>query len=333
MLMFENPSAFLWLLLLPIYLILKKLGIFSSISFPLVLSDWKGKPFEWKHPVLSVVSFLTKLFFALGFILICTALANPIISYQKKVYTSRGTEIVFVIDTSPSMAALDIGTSNRLEAAKQAVNLIVENNSGSAFGLVAMASETVLLVPPTMDHEIFMDQVNSLQIGKFGEGTAIGSGITSAVYHLASSMAPQKAIILLSDGENNAGSIHPITAAEIAKENNITIYTLAIGTRGSVPVEYLDPKTGKNYSGYLDSTFDTTQLREIASTTEGAFYSVETISVLSQTLESISKKESVIQTYQLKNISKNYYKEILFIGIVFVITAWILRRIYMKEIL
>ena len=139
--------------------------------------------------------------------------------------------------------------------------------------------------------------------------------------------------ILLSDGENNAGSIHPITAAEIAKENNITIYTLAIGTRGSVPVEYLDPKTGKNYSGYLDSTFDTTQLREIASTTEGAFYSVETISVLSQTLESISKKESVIQTYQLKNISKNYYKEILFIGIVFVITAWILRRIYMKEIL
>ena len=64
----------------------------------MVLSDWKGKPFEWKHPVLSVVSFLTKLFFALGFILICTALANPVISYQKKVYTSRGTEIVFVID-------------------------------------------------------------------------------------------------------------------------------------------------------------------------------------------------------------------------------------------
>ena len=135
---------------------------------------------------------------ALGFItalLMICVLANPVISYQKKVYTSRGTEIVFVIDTSPSMAALDIGTSNRLEAAKQAVNLIVENNSGSAFGLVAMASETVLLVPPTMDHEIFMDQVNSLQIGKFGEGTAIGSGITSAVYHLASSMAPQKAII------------------------------------------------------------------------------------------------------------------------------------------
>lgn len=333
MLMFENPSAFLWLLLLPIYLILKKLGIFSSISFPLVLSDWKGKTFEWKHSVLSVVSFLTKLLFALGFVLICTALANPVISYQKKVYTSRGTEFIFVVDTSPSMAALDIGTSNRLEAAKQAVNLIVENNSGSAFGLVAMASETVLLVPPTMDHEIFMDQVNSLQIGKFGEGTAIGSGIISAVYHLASSVAPKKAIILLSDGENNAGSIHPITAAEIAKDNNITIYTLAIGTKGSVPVEYLDPNTGKNYSGYLDSSFDTTQLREIASTTDGSFYSVETISVLAQTLESISKKESVIQTYQLKNISKNYYKEILFIGIVFIIIAWILRRIYMKEIL
>lgn len=333
MLIFDNPTGFLWLLLLPLYLILKKLGIFSSISFPLVLSDWKGKSFEWKHPILSIASILSKIFFGIGFVLVCTALANPMISYQKKVYTSRGTEIVFVIDTSPSMAALDIGVSNRLDAAKQAVKVITENNPGSAYGLVAMASETVLLVPPTMDQEIFLEQVESLQIGKFGEGTAIGTGITSAVYHLSTSQAPKKCIVLLSDGENNAGSIHPLTAAEIAKEKDITVYTLAIGTKGSVPVEYLDPNTGKNYSGYLDSTFDTTQLKEISSITGGTFYSVENISVLSQTLDSISKKESVIQTYQLKNITKSFYKEILFSGILIIMIAWILRRVYMKEIL
>lgn len=333
MLVFENPQAFFWLLLIPIYFVLKKLGILSTISFPLVLSDWKGKSFEWKHPILNIASFIAKLFFSLGFACLCTALANPIISHQEKVYTSRGSEIIFVIDTSPSMAALDIGTSNRLEAAKQAVKLITENNAGAAYGLVAMASETALLVPPTMDHKMFMEQVNSLQLGRFGEGTAIGTGITSAVYHLITSKAPKKCIVLLSDGENNAGSIHPLTAAKVAKENDIAVYTLAIGTKGSVPVEYTDPNTGKKYSAYLESGFDTAQMKEIASETNGAYYSVETLDNLSQTLESISKKESVIQTYQIKNITKSYYLQVLSIGIIIIIIAWLLRRVYLKEVL
>lgn len=333
MLVFENPQAFFWLLLIPIYFVLKKLGILSTISFPLVLSDWKGKSFEWKHPILNIASFVAKLFFSLGFICLCTALANPIISHQEKVYTSRGSEIIFVIDTSPSMAALDIGTSNRLEAAKQAVKLITENNPGAAYGLVAMASETALLVPPTMDHKMFMEQVNSLQLGRFGEGTAIGTGITSAVYHLITSKAPKKCIVLLSDGENNAGSIHPLTAAKVAKENNIAVYTLAIGTKGSVPVEYTDPNTGKKYSAYLESGFDTAQMKEIASETNGAYYSVETLDNLSQTLESITKKESVVQTYQIKNITKSYYLQVLSIGIIIIIIAWLLRRVYLKEVL
>lgn len=333
MLTFEEPQAFLWLVLIPLYLILKKLGILSTISFPLVLSDWKGKTFEWKHSILSFVSVFVKILFGIGFVLICIALANPIISHQEKVYTSRGTEIVFVIDTSPSMAALDIGNSNRLEAAKQAVKIITENNTGAAFGLVAMASEAVLLVPPTMDQKMFLEQVSSLRLGTLGEGTAIGTGITSAVYHLVSSKAPKKCIVLLSDGENNAGSIHPLTAASIAKENNITVYTLAVGTKGSVPVEYSDPNTGKTYSGYLESGFDTTQLKEISAETQGTFYSIDTLTSLSQTLESITKKESVIQTYQLKVVTKNYYTEVLLAAILILMVAWFLRRVYMKEVL
>ncbi len=333
MLVFENPQAFFWLLLIPLYFVLKKIGILSTISFPLVMSDWKGKMFEWKHPILNIVSYIVKILFGLGFVLVIVALANPVISRQEKVYTSRGTEIVFVIDTSPSMAALDIGTSNRLEAAKQAVKVITDNNPGAAYGLVAMASETALLVPPTMDHKMFLQQVNNLQLGKFGEGTAIGTGITSAVYHLITSKAPKKCILLLSDGENNAGSIHPLSAAKIAKENDIAVYTLAIGTKGSVPVEYTDPNTGKKYSAYLDSGFDTTQMKEISRETQGAFYSVDTLALLSQTLESITKKESVIQSYQLKNVTQSYYTQVLLIGIAVIMFAWVLRRVYMKEIL
>ena len=333
MLTFEHPQSFLWLLLIPLYFILKKLGILSSISFPLVLSDWKGKTFEWKHFGLNIISILAKVFFGLGFVLVCASLANPLISHQEKVYTSRGTEIIFVVDTSPSMAALDIGTSNRLNAAKQSVEVITKANSGAAYGLVAMASETVLLVPPTMDQTIFLEQLTSLQVGNFGDGTAIGTGITTAVYHLVNSKAPKKCIVLLSDGENNAGSIHPLTAANIAAENNIAIYTLAIGTKGSVPVEYVDPKTNKKYSGYLESGFDTTQLIEIASKTDGAFYFVENLNILSQTLESITKKESVIQTYQLKNVTRSYHSVLLFAGIISIILAWFLRRVYMKEVL
>lgn len=333
MLQFENPVAFLFLLVIPALYILRRLGVFSRISFPLILSDWKGSSFQWKNSVMGFTAVLSTIFFIVGFILIIFSLAHPVVSRQEKVYTSRGTDILFVIDTSPSMAAFDIGSSTRLDAARQTVLLLTKDLPGISFGLVAMSSEAALVVPPTLDHTIFIERMNKLLIGELGDGTAIGTGLSTAVYHLISSQAPKKCIVLLTDGENNSGTIHPITAARISTENNIPIYTVAIGTKGSVPVEYVDPISGRVYSGYLDSDFDDSQLREIATLTGGANYTVDSIGSLVSTLSSIGKKEAVVQTYQLKTVEQSYYIQVLLIALCCVVCAWILRRIYMKEIL
>lgn len=333
MLSFESPLAFLWILLIPLYYILRKFGIFSSMSFPITLSDWNGSSFEYKFPFVRLAALASKFFFFVSTVLFTLALANPTLTHQEKIYTTQGTDIIFVIDTSPSMAALDIGTSNRLAAAKQAVTTITKDSTGLGFGLVAMASEAGLVVPVTMDHSIFLDQLNALSIGNFGDGTSIGIGLTTAIYHLISTNAPQKCVVLITDGENNAGSIHPLTAASLAKENNITVYSLALGTRGSVPVEYTNPETGKTYSGYLESGFDTTGLKELSAITGGICYTVEDISMLQNTLNNVAKKESVAQSYQIKTITKECYIHALIGGMIALAIAWTIRRVFMGEVI
>ena len=117
MLHFEYPLGILLLLLLPLYIILRYLGIFKQFTLPLVLSDWGGSTFSYSSKRIRFVSFFAKFSMVLAFILVAAAICSPVISHQKKIYTSSGTQIMFVIDTSPSMAARDMENKNRLEAA------------------------------------------------------------------------------------------------------------------------------------------------------------------------------------------------------------------------
>lgn len=328
---FQNPAAFLLLILIPVLFLLRKLGFFSKISFVITLSDWGGESFSWKGKIRRFASFLVFLLTILGYVSAVTALAGPIMYKQERVYTSRGTDILFVLDISPSMAAQDMNGLNRLETAKNSINYIVENNSGASFGVVAMAAEAAVVVPPTMDHKLFLQRVNSIPIGNLGDGTAIGVGLSTAIYHLAGSSAPKKCIVLITDGENNAGSIHPETAAELAASQNITLYTLGVGSKGSAPIEYVDPKTNKKYSGYLNSSFDSTQLKLIASIANGRYFEAQTLNDLSLALLVITKNESVVQTYHSRTTSVEYYDKLIFVSAVFLILAWIIRRLYLKE--
>lgn len=328
---FQNPAAFLLLILIPVLFLLRKLGFFSKISFVITLSDWGGESFSWKGKIRRFASFLVFLLTILGYVSAVTALAGPIMYKQERVYTSRGTDILFVLDISPSMAAQDMNGLNRLETAKNSISYIVENNSGASFGVVAMAAEAAVVVPPTMDHKLFLQRVNSIPIGNLGDGTAIGVGLSTAIYHLAGSSAPKKCIVLITDGENNAGSIHPETAAELAASQNITLYTLGVGSKGSAPIEYVDPKTNKKYSGYLNSSFDSTQLKLIASIANGRYFEAQTLNDLSLALLVITKNESVVQTYHSRTTSVEYYDKLIFVSAVFLILAWIIRRLYLKE--
>ena len=108
MIQFEHPQAFFFLALVPLLFVLRRLGVFSKISFPLTISDWQGKSFIYTDSLSKIGSFFSHLCAISAFMLLVVALANPIIRNREKIYTSRGTDILFVLDTSPSMAARDI---------------------------------------------------------------------------------------------------------------------------------------------------------------------------------------------------------------------------------
>lgn len=337
MIQFDNPQAFFLLAAIPVLYILRAKHIFTRISFPLTISDWNGTTFSFKEPISRCAAVFSELLAIAGFVAAVCALANPVIHHQKKWYTSRGTDILFVLDTSPSMAAKDISVLGerltRLDAAKTGIKTLVNNENGACYGLVAMASEAAAVVPPTFDLDFFIKQLDSLVIGEFGEGSAIGTGLCSAVYHLSASTAPKKCIILITDGENNAGSVHPETAAELAAENGITIYSFGIGTKGSVPIEYIDPHNGTVHSGYYESDFSTAPLEKIAELTGGSYFGIESTLRLSESLHEIAKKESTVQTFQYRSVDSYCYRTVLAVSAVLFALAWIIRRILLSEVI
>jgi Ca-activated chloride channel family protein len=331
MLIFSNPAAFLLLLAIPLLFALRWFGVFNSIALPLTLSDWNGKSFRWNSRLSMFALYVSRFLVTAAFVLVVTALANPLISRQERVYTSRGAEIIFVIDTSPSMAAADIANMTRLDAAKQAIQFLTHEQNGMAYGMVPMASEAALAVPPTMDYALFLSQLDALRIGELGDGTALGTGLSVAVYHLSASIAPKKCVVLLTDGENNAGAIHPNTAARLAKTNAVTVYTVGIGTRGAVAITYSDPVTGKTYSGFLDSQFDEEPLREIADEGGGNYFAVTSLPDLEHALASIAGREYVAQSWHNKLIEEYFYDRLVLAALAAAAVAWIIRRLYLRE--
>ncbi len=330
---FENPFSLLLLLLPLLYFVLKKLNILKKTSLPLTLQNWNGIQFNWNNKYFSIMRLISALFFLSAYFLLVVSLANPILIKQEKIYTTRSSEIIFVIDTSPSMASIDIANGNRLDAAKQAIKRIVTENKGAAYGIVSCATESALLVPPTMDTNTFFNGLNSMTIGELGDKTSLGLGISMAIYHLLSSHAPQKTIVLLTDGESNSGSVHPETAAKLAADNDIILYIAGIGTSGSVPIEYIDPNTGKVFSGYLDSSFDSGSLRNLAKITDGKYFSIQSLGELSEALQTISTESISAQTYYIKQVESSLYQSTLFFCALFFVFAWIIRRVIIQEVL
>jgi len=328
---FENPAAFFLLILIPALFILRHFKIFNRISFPAVLADWEGRHFEWKGKTQKFLSVISSIFYILAFLISVCALAAPVISNQEKFYTSLGTDIIFVLDTSPSMSAKDVDGGQRLEAAKNAIYMLTNKNDGSRYGLVGLGSSAAVLVPPTSDQTFFSARLSQITAGAFGNGSAIGDGLSTAVCHLVSSSAQKKCIVLLTDGENNAGEIHPETAAQLAADNKITIYVVGIGSKGKVPIEYTDPVTGRLYSGYLDSNFNPASLKKISDIANGRYFEALTLNELSDILTTVSKTEAVSQTFTYRTVNNLYYKQFLSLAILLFVMAWFIKRVILKE--
>lgn len=273
MISFSRPAALLLLLLVPLYAILRRARVLGDDALPLTLGDWNGIPFRWSSPLMRACDLASRLASVAGFVCIVIAAAGPVRFRQEPVYSSSGTAIVFIVDVSPSMAARDLGAENRLDTSRRFIRSFLDGRPGDSFGLVAVGNEAALMVPPTSDRKVFLSRLDSLSIGELGDGTALGLALAVAAAHLVDRPRFRSCAILLTDGENNAGGIHPKTAAGVFAEKGIGLYIVGIGSGGEVPLDYVDPATGKRYAGMLDTGYNEASLREVAAKGGGTYIS------------------------------------------------------------
>jgi Ca-activated chloride channel family protein len=202
-------------------------------------------------------------------------MSRPQAGNKQTEYLSEGIDIILCIDTSGSMQALDFSIGGkrieRLTVVKEVVKKFIKARTSDRIGMIVFGEEAFTQCPLTLDYGVLLSFLDYVEIGMAGEATAIGDAVALGVKRLkALEKAKSRVMILLTDGRNNAGRIAPGTAAEIAKEFDVKVYTIGAGTEGEAPFLIEHPLFGKQYI-YQKVDLDEEALREIAHITEGHY--------------------------------------------------------------
>lgn len=239
------------------------------------------------------------------------ALAQPQDEKSWNEFKTRGIDIVVSMDISTSMLARDF-KPNRLEASKSIATEFVLSRPNDRFGLVVFAGESFTQCPLTVDHKRLVELFDQVSIGLLQDGTAIGSGLATAVKRLKDSDAKSKVIILLSDGENNSGDIGPQNAAKLAQTYGIKVYTIAVGTNGKAEMPVAYDFFGNFIYEKVDVKIDVKLLGDIAHQTGGKFFRATN----NQSLKDIYAEIDELEKNEIKG-TKFYQKTELFFPFLF----------------
>ena len=218
------------------------------------------------------------------------ALSRPRMGAHAEDQTSEGINIVLAIDLSSSMLAQDFQPQNRLEVAKDVVKRFIAARTSDRIGVVAFAAEALTQVPLTTDYPVVNAAVDNLAAGQLEDGTAIGTAIATAANRLRDAPGRSRVMILLTDGENNRGSIDPRTAAKAAAVFGIKIYSIGVGTEGMAPVPVGRGLFGLRYENRL-VRIDEPLLVDIAKTTGGRYYRARDAAALQRIYDEINQLE------------------------------------------
>src|SRR5476651_995323 len=225
---------------------------------------------------------------SLALIALVTALAKPQSALSWNNETSEGIDIMIATDISGSMLSEDF-KPNRLEAGKNIAIDFIKNRPSDLIGLVVFSGESFTQCPLTIDHDVLINLFHDIKNGMIDDGTALGMGLATAVNRLKGAEAKSKVVILLTDGSNNMGSIPPLTAAEIAKQFGVRVYTVGIGTHGFAPYPVQTPY-GIQYQR-MPVDVDEVTLNKIAQITDGKYFRATDNNKLKSIYEQIDKLE------------------------------------------
>lgn len=280
--------AYLWLFLLFIPLIAwyvwKRRNLHASLEVS-TIAPVARLPRSWKE-YLSHLLFIMQLG-VIGCIIVI--LARPQTRDSWHTSSVEGTDIVLALDISTSMLARDFNP-DRFEAAKEVASKFVAGREGDNIGVVIFAAESFTAIPMTTDRSVIANYINDIRMGMLQDGTAIGDGLATSINRIKEGKAKSKSIILLTDGSNNTGNVAPQTAAEIARQMGIKVYTIGIGTNGTAPYPQ-ENMFGRIEYVNLPVVIDETTLRNIAETTGGKYFRATGNNVLSEIFAEIDRLE------------------------------------------
>ena len=302
---FLNPEYFFLLALIPIVILwnyFNKNKINNSIRFS------NTNAFEGINNFYSILKSSLKIMRLVSLVLIIIALARPqVIDTSTRVKTNSGIDIIMAIDVSASMLAKDL-KPNRLDALKNVANEFIKNRVSDRIGLVEYAGESYTKTPLTTDKSIILQSLREIKYNNIIEGgTAIGMGLATSVNRIKDSKAKSKVIILLTDGVNNAGFIDPITAAELAKEFQIKIYSIGLGTNGLAlsPVG-IDVRGKFNYAN-VQVEIDEKLLTQISEMTGGKYFRATDNNRLEEIYSDINKLERTeIEEFKYYSVDEKF---------------------------
>ena len=310
---FANPEFFWLLLLLPLMLLWywywnKKSQ--ANVTFSTTIAFKKTK--SWSDALYHLLFVLRMIAIAL----IVVALARPQThSENAKTKITDGIDIVMAIDVSASMLSQDL-KPNRFEALKKVASQFVKDRPNDRIGLVIYAGESYTKTPVTTDKSIILNALSEITYGQIEDGTAIGMGLATAVNRLKESKAKSRVIILLTDGVNNTGFIDPQTAAELAAEYSIKVYTVGIGTNGMALSPYALNADGSIIYRMQQVDIDEPLMKKIAQVTKGRYFRATNNQKLQQIYDEINQMETTkIEEFKYTEVDEKFRWWVLVAGV------------------
>jgi len=283
-----------------------------------------GVPFN-SSQIGGIVKFLRAMELT-GILLLFLSASGPSIKSSETVWLNRGADIIFILDSSPSMAALDMDGNNRFNTGRKLLVEFAHRRPSDNIGLVAVGEDAVLLLPPASDRETLSFRLDQLRIGELGDGTALGMGLAVAAFHLEKSNAKRKVAVLITDGENNAGAIHPETAASMLREIGVSFWVIAVGSTGEVPIDYLDPYTKIRRTGIFDSRYDTESLRRLSAAGGGTFIAAPSVDSFAAAFSKLDDSEITVQRSRVINRLRSCSLQFLIPAILLLAAVRFIRR-------
>ena len=326
---FAQPKI-LWFLLLLVPLIAYSIYRNRQGGAAIIVSttqSLKRAPKSWRY-------YLRHIPFALrctALTLIVVAIARPQSAEHYTNTTTEGIDIVLAVDVSTSMLAKDF-TPDRLSVAKDVAADFISDRTGDRIGLVVFAGESFTQSPLTTDQRSLQTMINRIRSGVIDDGTAIGNGLATSINRLRESDAKSKVVILLTDGVNNRGEISPLTAAQIAKDLGIKVYTIGIGKQGTAPYPLFDERGREVDVVEMKVEIDEKILREIASLTGGEYFRATNKQTLMAVYEKINTLEK--STVEIENRTLLHEQYLIFVlwALAALLLEFIIDRIVLKRI-